>query len=138
MKRQFVDDVLELVDGESLLLNHPYDGSLFAYGLDGANLYYRHMSGYSGADDGRELDVSEKVRLHANEVSSDEEIAQILFDLDVRYVLKLGETPEWSSIMFPNYIEEDWIGIESISDDTPGFSVVLAKDEMRLYEVELS
>lgn len=40
--------------------------------------------------------------------------------------------------MFPGYVEGDWVGIESIQDDTPGFSVVLAEENMKLYDVERS
>ena len=32
--------------------------------------------------------------------------------------------------------ENDWKGITSITDTTPGFKVVLSEGDMRLYEIE--
>jgi len=34
-----------------------------------------------------------------------------------------------------NGYERKWAGIDTISDDTPGFSVVLAQGDMRLYRI---
>lgn len=135
-KRDFSQRAVALVPEGELLLNEPYDGSLFAYGIDGLNLYYRHMSGYDGADGGWESADSEAIRLHACDVAVDKDVRQDLDDLGIRYVLKFGEAPEWSSSVFPDYVRGDWDGIESIKDDTPGFSVVLAEGNMRLYEID--
>lgn len=33
------------------------------------------------------------------------------------------------------YKPEDWAGIESVTDETPGFEVVLADGDMRLYKI---
>lgn len=135
-KRDFSQRAVALIPEGELLLNDPYDGSLFAYGIDGLNLYYRHMSGYDGVDGGWESADSEAIRLHACDVAVDKGVRQDLADLGIRYVLKFGEAPEWSSSVFPDYVRGDWDGIECIKDDTPGFSVVLAEGNMRLYEID--
>lgn len=135
-KRDFAQRVAALVPEGETLLNDPYDGSLFAYGIDGLNLYYRHMSGYDGVDSGWESSDSEIIRLHACDSGFNEDVRQDLVDLGIRYVLKFGETSAWSAATFPDYVAGDWDGIESIQDDTPGFSVILAEGNMRLYEIE--
>lgn len=135
-KRDFAQRAVALVPEGEMLLNDPYDGSLFAYGIDGLNLYYRHMSGYDGVDSGWESPDSETIRLHACDVAVNEDVRQSLADLGIRYVLKFGEASAWSVSTFPDYVAGDWDGIESIRDDTPGFSVILAEGNMRLYEIE--
>ena len=45
-KSRFSKHVKEVVPSGALIVNQPYDGSLFAYSLDDLNLYYRDISGY--------------------------------------------------------------------------------------------
>ena len=33
------------------------------------------------------------------------------------------------------YLDEEWVGIDGIRDDTPGFRVLLSQGDMRLYEI---
>lgn len=137
-KREFSLRAAAAVPDGQMILNDPYDGSLFAYGIDGLNLYYRHMSGYDGVDSGWESADSETIRLHACDVAIDDEVRQSLNELGIQYVLKFGESSQWSAAAFPDYVDGDWVGIESIQDDTPGFSVVFSEGNMRLYEIERS
>ena len=44
---------------------------------------------------------------------------------------KPDETPH-----FWSYFPEQWKGIEGVDDSTPGFSVVLSRDDMRLYKID--
>ena len=34
-----------------------------------------------------------------------------------------------------SFREQDWLGLSSISDETPGFKTVLSQGDMRLYEI---
>ena len=82
--------------------------------------------------------IAETIRLHACDVAIDDEVRQSLNELGIQYVLKFGESSQWSAAAFPDYVDGDWVGIESIQDDTPGFSVVFSEGNMRLYEIERS
>ena len=45
-----------------------------------------------------------------------------------------GETGE--GYLMQNYFKNDWVGLNSIDDNTLGFEVVLARDDMRLYKLK--
>ena len=70
--------------------------------------------------------------------SSNIQVQEAVDDIDAEYVLLLdqGENDEEERQRFWSYYPEQWIGIEAISDDTPGFTVVLAEDDMRLYKID--
>lgn len=131
----FVLEVLELVPEGALIINSPNDGSAFLYGLFGMNIYYRRFAlpGLSG-----ELDSSVTIRSYLNELTTNDDVHAALEEIGARYVLLLdqgddeGEEREY----FWSYYPDQWVGIESIDDDTPGFTVVLARGDMRLYRID--
>lgn len=131
-ERQFVEEVESAVSDEALVVNQPYDGSLFAYGLSGLNLYYRDMSGYGSQDE-----ESRSVALREGLVSwpADGRVEDAIRSTGAEYVLILERDPERAKEFFALYNEGDWAGIEAIDDSTPGFEVVLAEDDMRLYRI---
>ena len=131
-ERQFVEEVESAVSDEALVVNQPYDGSLFAYCLSGLNLYYRDMSGYGSQDE-----ESRSVALREGLVSwpADGRVEDAIRSTGAEYVLILERDPERAKEFFALYNEGDWAGIEAIDDSTPGFEVVLAEDDMRLYRI---
>ena len=53
-----------------------------------------------------------------------------------RYVMLLDEKSyDDRTVVKLRYKEEDWVGIESITQDTPGFTLVLSEGDMRLYRI---
>lgn len=130
----FVGRVQELVPEGALIINAPYDGSIYAYGLSGINTYYRIMSGY-GTE--REHDYSETIRLGLSAIATDNDVRDAVASIGAEYVLIFHRDPDFSRGAFPDYIEEQWTGIDSINDETPGFELVLADGDMRLYRIEL-
>lgn len=66
------------------------------------------MSGYDGVDSGWESADSEAIRLRACDVAADD-VCHRLNNLGIRYVLKLGESSEWSASIFPDYVEATWL-----------------------------
>lgn len=127
----FVGRVLELLGPDEPVLNSPYDGSIYAYGVDGLNVYYRSMGGY-GSDE--ERDASVVLRKSFADIGEASSVRQIVEDEGIRYVMKLHVSDN-NGYYFPNYRPEDWEGIEDVDDDTPGLEVVLAEGDMRLYRV---
>ena len=57
--------------------------------------------------------------------------------IGAEYVLQLdqGEPDVESPRLFTYENGKKWRGIDGIRDDTPGFEVVLAEDDMRLYKI---
>lgn len=131
-ERQFVRDALELVPEGSLILNEPNDGSLLAYSTQDANLYYRYFS-----IDGEESEESALIRTRIDEYVSDATVRDAVASTGARYVLVLGLGGEPSDTRRYGdfYQPQMWTGFNGIADDTPGFEVVLARDDLRLYRL---
>lgn len=131
-ERQFVRDALELVPEGSLILNEPNDGSLLAYSTMDANLYYRYFS-----LEGTESEESRLIRSRLDEYATDASVRDAVSSTGAHYVLVLGlgGEPSDSRRYGDFYSPEAWAGFNEITDDTPGFEVVLARDDLRLYRL---
>ncbi len=125
----FIEKVTQIVGLDEIVINLPYDGSIIAYGITGCKTYYLERYGYGEPAETRE---SELVRTRLSEISTNEELAQALERIGSSYLMLLdvGEKPVYG------FDEDQWVGITSIADDTPGFSVVLAEGPLRLYRID--
>lgn len=132
-EQRFVDKAKEIA-GDDLVINMPNDGSAYAYGINGLNVFYRYASGYAGDSDSQE---SQAVRDHLDEYATNEAVQDALEAIDAKYVLKLdqGDQHVRNNVYLWSYDENDWIGIDEINDDTPGFETVLSEGDMRLYKI---
>lgn len=132
-KSAFVDQVLALVGPDAVVLNEPYDGSVYAYGVNGLNVYYRYMSGYGTGGETRQ---SRSLRLALSKLCglSRPDVASALAQDDVHYLMILDQYGDLGG-QFPPYEPAQWIGIESVTDETPGFEVLLSQGRMRLYRI---
>lgn len=129
---EFLERVKEATPNGAVIINQPNDGSAFAYGTDHLNVYYRHIS-IKGLTDDANL-----IRASASSYVDNEEVAEALRAVGAEYVLLLdqGVTHE-EGIWLPQYRDPDqWAGIDSITDDTPGFSVILEDGDMGLYRID--
>lgn len=129
----FAKEVSQVVPDNAVVINSPNDGSVFLYALDGINVYYRDLSGDRGSS---ETEESRQIRNYLDEYANSSDVRDSVGALNAQYVLLLDQGEEDSLRAYlSNYISEEWRGIESITDETPGFEVVLAKDDMRLYRI---
>lgn len=131
---RFAREAEELIPDDAVVVNLPDDGSAFLYGLDGLNLYYRSVGGYGGSS---ETGSSVLIREHLADAGSNSEVEAALEAAGIDYVLLLdqgGEREEGRRFL-DSYNYDLWSGINSINDDTPGFEVVLAEGDMRLYRI---
>lgn len=129
----FVREVKETVPEGALVLNEPDDGSAYAYCVDGLNVYYRYLRTYGGDD---ETGESKLIRTRLDELASNDEVREAVRNVGGSYVLQLDQGKgEASPRLFTYENGKNWQGLESIDDDTPGFEVVLARDDMRLYKI---
>ena len=131
-EQTFVRKVLETIPEGALVLNQPNDGSVFAYGLDNLNTYYRQIS-HEGETENARL-----IREHLNDIASDPVVQRAVKETGARYVLLLdqGVSRKKGTWLAQYKDPESWRGIDSITDDTPGFKPILSNGEMRLYEIE--
>lgn len=130
---QFAEEALSLVPEGDTVLNEPNDGSAFLYSLfDSKNvLYKRFVLPSSG-----EKPESAIIRMKIDEIASNDEVKSAVESFNAKYVLLLdqGGDPDERKT-FWSYYPEQWEGFSRITDSTPGFEIVLAEDDMRLYKI---
>ena len=130
---QFVHESLAVMPQGSLVLNVPRDGSGWAYGVDGINAYFRRAANYGA---GSEED-SKIIRMNLCDVATSKEVQDVVEKWDAHYVLFLDDlSSKHPTYNLHRYSEENWVGIEGITEETEGFKLVLSEDDMRLYEID--
>ncbi|WP_165251906.1 DUF6541 family protein [Adlercreutzia sp. ZJ304] len=132
-ERSFVQKTLDIT-GDDIVLNMPDDGSAFAYGIDGLNVFYRYTRTYGNED---EIEISKIIRENLNNVSTDLSVQKAVEQTGAQYLIKLDQDDQYirqSPYLF-TYDESLWEGVDGVNDDTPGFEIVLSEGDMRLYRI---
>ena len=128
---QFAREASHLT-GDSLVANQPNDGSFYVYGDTGMRTFYRKFNGYENIPETKE---SRLVRDHLHEVAFNDDVRETCRELNMNYVLILHRQNMPEGFIGGQYYPPAWRGLDGINDNTPGFDVVLAKDDMRLYRI---
>lgn len=134
-EKVFIQKALEIIPDGSLVVNNPMDGSFLAYGIYDMHMYYRNFVGFGGDN---ETSESKAIRLHLSELATNAEVQEAVEKVDAKYVIVLrGREDEASFIdLRDDYDPSLFCGITSITEETPGFSLVLKTGFMELYEIE--
>jgi len=129
----FTERVMSEIPDGALIVNVPRDGSCWLYGVEGANMFFRRSTN-TGRED---AESSKLLRRKLCDISTNQKVRDLVDKLDARYVLQLDAgTEEEATTTELRYDEDSWTGIESISEDTPGFTLLLSEGDMRLYQVD--
>lgn len=128
----FLGEVKQIA-GDELIINNPFDGSVYGYATNDLNLMYRKFGSFGK----EETTVSKQIRHGLDRISYDSLIARDVKQSGGKYLLVLdyGENGR-EGVDMPGYHKSGWTGIDSIDDSTPGFSLVLSEKDMRLYSIE--
>lgn len=129
----FSRKALSKIPDSAAVINEPNDGSAFLYSLTGMNVYYRRFSLPSLEAETKE---SQLIRNHLSEISYNRDVRNACNTLSLKYVLILDLEEKENPHHFWSYFSDQWKGLETIDDDTPGFKAVLSEGNMRLYEIE--
>lgn len=131
----FVQEVQSRIPEGSLIINVPDDGSVFAYGTQSLNTYYRYLREYGEENETKQSRI---IRNGLYRIASDERVRDAVERIGAEYVLVLdqGESKEERPRLFTYENGKNWRGIELIRDDTPGFELLFARGDMRLYRIE--
>lgn len=140
-ERRFVERVKKVVPSGAVVLNQPYDGSAYAYGLDDLNVYYKAWEGNWMGKPTRE---NQLISTKLNEITSDSGVKEAVKSTGARYLILLdrsdyttnSEDPTKMTSMYASYIKSSWHGIDAINDDSSGFTKVLEQGDMRLYRID--
>ena len=131
-EREFVRKAEELIPEGALVMNFPYDGSAYAYGLDGLNTYFKSNATYS-----EEGSAEYTVETRLCDIAWDPEVRDAAKELGIEYVLQLDHgLGGGSSTLEREYSAKDWRGIGSIDGETEGFEEVLASGDMRIDRIK--
>lgn len=130
-----------MVPSGAVVLNQPYDGSAYAYGLDDLNVYYKAWEGNWMGKPTRE---NQLISTKLNEITSDSGVKEAVKSTGARYLILLdrsdyttnSEDPTKMTSMYASYIKSSWHGIDAINDDSSGFTKVLEQGDMRLYRID--
>lgn len=132
---EFASSVKEIV-GNSVVLNSPYDGSAFLYGSSDIQVYYRSLNSSPDKDPNEPI-ASRDIRHGLYKFGTNLEIQDAVKATGARYVLMLDSDNCKSRGHVFTYDPDDWNGIESISDKTPGFTLIKKSGHSRLYRIDL-
>ena len=130
---EFINKIKSIIPDNALIINNPYDGSMYAYGITELNLYYRDISGYGSRSETKE---SALIRSELNQISSNQSVKQAVKTIDAKYVLLLKPDFYSQDLSYDTYEADSWIGIESINEDTPGFTLMYEEGDMKLLKIE--
>lgn len=131
----FVNHALAIIPAESLVLNFPADGSMWSYGVNGLNTFFRFITFDGQTDDAK------TIRLRLCDYATDPAVREAVKHVGATYVLLLDkgvshENGQWIWQFGEDQMAE-WAGINSIDDSTPGFTTVLAEgNDLRLYRID--
>ena len=130
----FVKKCMEAIPEGAVVANFPNDGSCYAYGIEGLNTFFRRSSpdAYVGSKETGRL-----IRTALSSVSTSQTVRNAVRESGVQYVLLLDcGSGEGRTVSKLRYEDADWEGIETINDETPGFTPVLSEGDMRLYRID--
>lgn len=127
----FIEQAKTKIPNGALVLNMPDDGSAFAYATNDLNTYYRYRT-----LDG-ESENSRIIRERLPFIASDPSVQKAVERTGARHLLLLDQgIPHEEGKWLPSFKRpEDWAALNSINDETPGFRLILAEGDMRLYEI---
>ena len=137
-EKEFVAEVEKIIPEGAVVINNPNDGSCFCYVVDGMRTYYRYLRTYG---EGGETRDSELIRSRLDCVDTDERVREAVENVGAQYLLLLDQGRQYnpsdpdSNFFFTYEDNRLWAGIDDVRDSTPGFEVVLARDDMRLYRI---
>lgn len=135
----FVEQAKTMIPGDAIVINIPHDGSMFAYGVTGINVRYRTSWFDYPEDINAKGDADGIIRSRLCDIAEDPEVQDAVEDIGAEYVLLLDQGNQEPRAIYNEggvYRSQWWTGISEITDETPGFDVVLEQDDMRLYRIE--
>ena len=129
----FVKKAKQIV-GDDLVINSPFDGTAFLYGVTGVQFYYRTLPSFLDDDPGESIE-SRTLRHSLSSYANDDSVRSVLEQINAKYVLLLDSSRSSERRHVFTYRPEEWLGIDSVSEAADGFELVLEEGDMKLYRI---
>ncbi len=120
--------------GDDVVINSPFDGTAFLYGVTGVQFYYRSLL-TSPEDNPNEPAESRILRHSLSSYITNKDATTAIKKTRAKYVLLLDSTQNKKRKHVFTYQAKDWTGIASVKDAKEGFELVLKEGNMRLYRI---
>ena len=133
-EKVFLRKCTAMVEEGALVVNDPMDGSFLGYGMDGLRMYYRNFT-HLGTES--ETEESRIIRTRLTDYTTDAEVQAAVDAVDAKYVIQLRHTGDDASFITlrGDYRPDLTSGINSITDETSGFTCVYRVGPMALYRI---
>lgn len=129
-EEDFVSEVISLIGEDAKVVNYSFDGSVFTYATNDLNILTRHYFSSNSGD----MSIIQK---NLSDLSISSEVQEAVNSVGAEYVLLLDVGDESDNSIYSAFLDEnDWKGITSITEDTPGFTLILTEGDMRLYQID--
>ncbi len=134
-KVQFVRRVKDIIGKDAVVCNVPADGTQYVYGSDGLRVLYRSQSGYS--DEYTDSYESALIRKSLKDYTENEKVKEVIDNHGIEYVIFLDTPAYFTDLEDKSVVQQkaDFEGILGISNETPGFKLVLVEGNNRLYKI---
>lgn len=130
---EFLSEVKTVV-GNDIVLNNPYDGSVYAYPLNDINVYYKGLDVPKSEDD--QL-IRTRINLYSHDAGLNASVeatrARYLLLLDTTNYIPVSDNAAWSKYVI--YPVGEWRGFENALKDGVHTELVLSKGKCRLYRI---
>lgn len=113
------------ITGDDLVINNPYDGSVYAYPLSGMNVYFKSLN--LNGETEQAISIGNRLNLYG----SDPAVTEAVDDTGAGYILVLDElnyVPMGDTLLYSQYALypfRNWTGFDSLPQDASRYTVVL-------------
>ena len=134
-EKVFLRKCADMVKDGALVVNDPMDGSFLGYGMNGLRMYYRNFT-LLGTEN--ETEESCAIRTRLADYATDAEVQAAVEAVDAKYVIQLRHNGDDASFinLRGDYRPDLTSGINTITDDTPGFTCIYRVGPMALYRID--
>lgn len=134
-EKMFLRKCSALVEPGALVVNDPMDGSCLGYGMNGIRMYYRN---FTLLESSKETAQSKVIRTRLADYATDPEVQAAVKAVDAKYVIQLRHTGDDASFinLRGDYRPDLTSGINTITDETPGFTCIYRVGPMALYRID--
>ena len=129
----FIDKAKKYIPEKAVVINQPFDGSMFAYAFSGLNVYYRSAHAYDTAS---ETVQSVVIREGLCNIDSDTSVQNSIRSIQGEYLILLKPDFLENNLLFSTYKPQEWTGINQASANT-NLKLLLEENGMKLYKIEL-